>query len=38
MEHKAYKNNFEPKQNWDKMVAFLDAAYQLTQQKVVLKK
>ncbi len=36
--NKAYKNNFEPKDNWDKMVAFLDAAYQFTQQKVVLKK
>lgn len=36
--NKAYKNNFEPKENWDKMVAFLDAAYQFTQQKVVLKK
>lgn len=36
--NKGYKSNFESKENWDKMVDFLDAAYQFTQQKVVLKK
>ena len=36
--HKAYKNSFEPKENWTKMLEFLEAAYQFSQQKVVLKK
>ncbi len=35
---KVYKNNYEPKGNWSKMIDFLEAAYQFSQQKVVLKK
>lgn len=35
---KQYKNYFEPNTNWNKMIAFLDAAYQFTQEKVLLKK
>ena len=35
---KYYVNYFEPKGNWDKMVQFLDAAYQFTQEKILLKK
>lgn len=35
---KSYKNYFEPVKNWSKMVDFLDAAYQLTQEKILLKK
>ena len=35
---KAYKDNFEPKENWSKMLEVLEAAYQFSQQKVVLKK
>ena len=36
--HKAYKNNFEPKENWSKMLEVLEAADQFSQQKVILKK
>jgi len=36
--HKYYANYFEPGKNWKDMVAFLDAAYQFTQEKVLLKK
>ncbi|RZJ35879.1 MAG: DUF3857 domain-containing protein [Flavobacterium sp.] len=35
---KFYKNYFEPNANWSKMIDFLDAAYQFTQEKVLLKK
>jgi hypothetical protein len=35
---KEYKNYFEPNANWTKMVSFLDAAYQFTQEKILLKK
>jgi len=35
---KSYKNYFEPNSNWPKMVQFLDAAYQFTQEKILLKK
>lgn len=35
---KEYKNYFEPNSNWVKMVSFLDAAYQFTQEKILLKK
>lgn len=36
--NKKYNHNFEPKENWDKMVSFLEAAYQFTQEKILLKK
>ncbi|WNM19704.1 DUF3857 domain-containing protein [Flavobacterium capsici] len=36
--YKHYKNYFEPNSNWNKMIDFLDAAYQFTQEKVLLKK
>jgi len=36
--HKTYAHNFEAKENWPKMVAFLDAAYQFTQEKILFKK
>ena len=35
---KQYNNYFEPNSNWPKMIAFLDAAYQFTQEKILLKK
>ncbi len=35
---KEYSNYFEPNKNWEKMVQFLDAAYQFTQEKILLKK
>ena len=35
---KYYKNYYEPNSNWNKMILFLDAAYQFTQEKVLLKK
>lgn len=35
---KYYKNYFETNANWPKMIAFLDTAYQFTQEKVLLKK
>ena len=35
---KYYKNYFEPNSNWSKMIQFLDAAYQFTQEKILLKK
>jgi hypothetical protein len=35
---KFYKNYFEPNSNWDKMIQYLDAAYQFTQEKILLKK
>ena len=36
--NKYYKNYYEPNSNWNKMIMFLDAAYQFTQEKVLLKK
>jgi hypothetical protein len=35
---KYYSKNYEPAANWPKMVAFIDAAYQITQEKILLKK
>jgi hypothetical protein len=35
---KQYKHNFEPKENWSKMLAFLDEANQYTNEKILLKK
>ncbi len=36
--NKEYYNYFEPNANWQKMIAFLDAAYQFTQEKILIKK
>lgn len=36
--NKYYKNYYEPNSNWNKMIQFLDAAYQFTQEKILLKK
>lgn len=36
--YKYYTHYFEPNSNWKDMVAFLDAAYQFTQEKILLKK
>lgn len=35
---KYYSNYFEQNTNWPKMVQFLEAAYQYTQEKIILKK
>ncbi|NJM80542.1 MAG: hypothetical protein HC854_14690 [Flavobacterium sp.] len=35
---KQYYNSYEPVGNWQKMIDFIDAAYQLTQEKILLKK
>jgi len=35
---KCYYHYFEPNANWKKMIAFLDAAYQFSQEKILLKK
>lgn len=35
---KQYKNHMEKKEDWSKLVAFLNAAYDFTQTKVLLKK
>lgn len=35
---KKYNSYFEPAKNWTKITAFLDAAYQFTQEKILLKK
>lgn len=35
---KQYYHSYEPVENWQKMIDFLDAAYQLTQEKILLKK
>ena len=35
---KSYNNYFEPNSNWPKMIQFLDAAYQFTQEKILWKK
>ena len=36
--YKYYANYYEPNKNWKSLVAALDAAYQFTQEKVLLKK
>jgi hypothetical protein len=36
--NKFYNNYYEPNSNWSKMILFLDAAYQFTQEKILLKK
>jgi len=36
--YKYYANYFEPTSNWKDMTAFLEAAYQFTQEKILLKK
>ena len=36
--NKYYKNYYEPNSNWNKMIQFLDASYQFTQEKILLKK
>jgi hypothetical protein len=35
---KVYHHYYEPKENWTDMIAFLNAAYNFTQQKVLLRK
>ncbi|WP_445711468.1 hypothetical protein [Flavobacterium sp.] len=35
---KTYNNSFEPNKNWNLMIEFLDAAFQFTQEKIILKK
>lgn len=35
---KKYNNYYEPNANWNKIIAFLEAAYQFTQEKILLKK
>ncbi|HMG15318.1 MAG TPA: hypothetical protein VK590_07735 [Saprospiraceae bacterium] len=35
---KVYKSNFVVKEDWSKMLEFLDAAYNFTQKKIILKK
>ncbi|GAA0733441.1 hypothetical protein GCM10009430_47590 [Aquimarina litoralis] len=36
--YKYYTHNYEPNSNWSKMLAFLEAAYQFSQQKILIKK
>ncbi len=36
--NKYYKNNYEPNSNWDSMLEFLEASYQFSQEKILLKK
>lgn len=36
--YKYYKNYYESNANWNKMIQYLDAAYQFTQEKILLKK
>jgi hypothetical protein len=36
--NKIYNKYYEPAANWDKMLAFLDAAYNFSQEKILLKK
>lgn len=36
--NKFYKNNYEPNSNWTKMLEFLEASYQFTQEKILFKK
>lgn len=35
---KSYNNYYEPNANWNKMIDFLEDAYQFTQEKILLKK
>lgn len=35
---KEYKHNFEPNENWPRMIEFLDMARQFTNEKILLKK
>jgi hypothetical protein len=35
---KQYNNYYEPNSNWSNIVSFLDAAYQFSQEKILLKK
>jgi hypothetical protein len=35
---KSYKSNYQKKEDWKKIVAFLDAAYNFTQNQILLKK
>ncbi len=35
---KCYYHSYEPNANWSKMIEFLDAAYQFSQEKILLKK
>ena len=35
---KQYTNYYEPNSNWNKIISFLDAAYQFSQEKILLKK
>jgi len=35
---KEYSNNYEPATNWPAMLEFLEAAYELSQEKILLKK
>ncbi len=35
---KYYTHNYEPNTNWSKMLEFLEAAYQFSQQKILIKK
>lgn len=36
--YKYYTDYYQPNKNWNKIVDFLDAAYQFTQEKILLKK
>lgn len=36
--YKYYVANYQPNSNWNEMVAFLDAAYQFTQERILFKK
>lgn len=36
--NKYYANYYEPNTNWKNMVAFIDAGYQFTQEKILIKK
>ncbi|MDY8138954.1 hypothetical protein [Aquimarina sp. 2201CG5-10] len=36
--YKYYKNNYEPNSNWNKMLEFLEAGFQFSQEKILLKK
>lgn len=36
--YKYYTHNYEPNSNWSKMLQFLEASYQFSQQKILLKK
>ncbi len=36
--HKFYKTNFEKAENWPNLVAFLEEAYDFTQEKILLKR